>query len=98
MQEEKISPTLGENMLNGALRAGVIGFVAIAILIFFMYGFTNMIITTIILLGFMIVLFGFIKVSDYALSLSGIAAIILAIGMAVDANILIFERFNEELK
>ncbi|MBU0626325.1 MMPL family transporter [Patescibacteria group bacterium] len=98
MQEEKISPTLGENMLNGALRAGVIGFVAIAILMFFMYGFTNMIITTLILSGFMIVLFGFIKVSDYALSLSGIAAIILSIGMAVDANILIFERYREEIK
>jgi len=61
--------------------AGVIGFIAIAILIFFMYGLKNMIATVLVLGGFLIVLFAFIKVSDYALSLSGIAAIILAIGM-----------------
>lgn len=44
------------------------------------------------------VLLAIIKLIDYALSLSGIAAIILSIGMAIDANILIFERMNEEIK
>lgn len=47
---------------------------------------------------FFIVLLATLKLIDYALSLSGIAAIILSIGMAVDANILIFERMNEEVK
>jgi preprotein translocase subunit SecD len=46
---------------------------------------------------FMVVLAAFLKLVDYALSLSWIAAIILSIGMAVDANILIFERMNEEV-
>jgi len=63
-----------------------------------MYDFKKMILTSIVLGSFLTLLFGLIKLSDYALSLSGIAAIILAIGMAVDANILMYERFKEEIK
>lgn len=98
MQEEKINPSLGTNALTGSLIAGLIGFIAIAILIFFMYGFKKMILTSIVLIVFLAILAGFMKLTDYALSLSGIAAIILAIGMWVDANILIYERLREELK
>lgn len=98
MQEEKISPTLGENALNGALRAGLIGFVAIMVLLYFMYGIRKMILTGIVLIVFLAVLAAFMKLTDYALSLSGIAVIILSIGMWVDANILIYERLNEELQ
>ena len=47
---------------------------------------------------YFMVLLAILKLIDYALSLSGIAAIILSIGMAVDANVLIFERMNEEVK
>jgi preprotein translocase subunit SecD len=47
---------------------------------------------------FMALLLAFLKLIDYALSLSGIAAIILSLWMAVDANVLIFERLHEELK
>ena len=57
-----------------------------------------MILTSIVLIVFLTVLAAFMKLSDYAFSLSGIAAIILAIGMGVDANILIYERLREELK
>jgi len=98
MQEEKISPTLGDNAFTWALWAMFAGFIAIAVLIFFMYDLKRMILTCMVLGSFLILLFGLIKLSDYALSLSGIAAIILAIGMAVDANILMYERFNEEIK
>lgn len=98
MQEEKISPTLGDNALNGALRAGLIGFIAILILLYFMYGIKKMLITGIVLISFLTVLAAFMKLTDYALSLSGIAVIILSIGMGVDANILIYERLREELK
>lgn len=98
MQEEKINPSLGINALTWALIAGLIWFIAIAILIFFMYGFKKMVLTSIVLFVFLTILAGFMKISDYALSLSGIAAIILSIGMGVDANILIYERLREELK
>ena len=98
MQEEKISPSLWANTLTGALIAALIGIVAIAVMMFVFYGFKKMLITTIILLVFISLLGWFMKLTDYALSLSGIAAIILALGMAVDANILIYERFREEMK
>ena len=98
MQEEKISPTLGDNALNGALRAGLIGFFAIMVLLYFMYGYKRMLLTAMVLISFLTVLAAFMKLTDYALSLSGIAVIVLSIGMWVDANILIYERLNEELK
>ncbi len=98
MQEEKISPSLGTNALTWALFAGLIGCVAISVLMLLMYGWKKMILTSIVLVSFIAVLAAFLKVSDYALSLSGIAAIILSLGMAVDANVLIYERLNEELK
>ena len=98
MQEEKISPSLGTNALTGALFAGLIGIIAISLLILAMYGWKKMILTTMVLIVFISVLAAILKVFDYALSLSGIAAIILAIGMAVDANVLIYERLREELK
>jgi preprotein translocase subunit SecD len=63
-----------------------------------MYGITKVAQTSIVLIAFLAVLFALMKLSDYALSLSGIAAIILSIGMAVDANILMYERLREELK
>lgn len=98
MQEEKISPSLGDNALSGALRAGLIGLIAIMILIYLMYGYKKMLLTGIVLISFLVLLAAFMKLTDYALSLSGIAVIILSIGMGVDANILIYERLREELK
>lgn len=98
MQEEKINPSLGVSALTGALRAGLIGFLAIMALIWSMYGYKKMILTGMVLIVFLTVLAAFMKLSDYALSLSGIAAIILSLGMGVDANILIYERLREELK
>jgi preprotein translocase subunit SecD len=67
-------------------------------LLYFMYGFKKMILTSIVLIWFLMVLAAFMKLTDYALSLSGIAVIILSIGMWVDANILMYERLREELK
>jgi len=96
MQEEKISPTLGEDALSGAMLAGAIGIVLIIMLMRWMYGWRKAVVTTGVLLTFVIALLGLMKLTSYALSLSGIAAIILSIGMWVDANILIYERVREE--
>ncbi len=98
MQEEKISPSLGDNALTGAMRASLIGFAAIMALICVMYGYKKMILTGMVLIAFIMVLAAFMKATDYALSLSGIAVIILSIGMSVDSNILIYERLREELR
>ncbi len=62
----------------------------------YLYDFRKSTIAIITLLAFFIVLAAIIKIVGYALSLSGIAAVLLSIGMAVDANILIYERLKEE--
>lgn len=98
LQEEKVSPSLGDSAFQGALIATGVGTLAIIIYMFFIYGRRKAAVTTATMFFFFIVLLATLKLIDYALSLSGIAAIILSIGMAVDANILIFERMNEEVK
>ena len=97
LQEEKVSPSLGDYAFQGALIATLVGIIAIVLYIFFIYGRRKAIVTAATMVMFMVVLAAFLKLVDYALSLSWIAAIILSIGMAVDANILIFERMNEEV-
>lgn len=97
-QEEKVSPSLWDNAFTGALIAAAVGALAIIIYIFCIYGRRKALVTTATILFYFVVLLAIIKLIDYALSLSGIAAIILSIGMAVDANILIFERMNEEIQ
>ncbi len=96
MQEEKVSPTLWENALNWALLAMAIGFIAIWLYMSFTYGWKKWLVSLISLTTYTLVLFAVVKIFDYALSLSGIAAVILSIWMAVDANVLIFERMREE--
>ena len=98
LQEEKVSPSLGDSAFQGALVATGVGVLAIIIYIFFIYGRRKATVTTATMIFYFIVLLAILKLIDYALSLSGIAAIILSIGMAVDANVLIFERMNEEVK
>ena len=97
-QEEKISPSLGSNALQWALVAAAIGIIAIFVLVFILYWTRKALVTIWVLLAFLSALWLFMKLVDFALSLSGIAAVILSIWMAVDANILIFERMREELK
>ena len=96
MQEDKVSPTLWDNALVWALIAALVGIIAIFFYIRIMYGFKKAIVTLWVLLSFIIVLWWFMKLVDYALSLSWIAAVILSIWMAVDSNILIYERMKEE--
>ena len=98
LQEEKVSPSLWDSAFQGAIIATIVGLIAIIIYIFCIYGGRKAIVTATTMIMFMVVLAAILKLIDYALSLSGIAAIILSIGMAVDANILIFERMNEEVK
>ena len=96
MQEEKVSATLWDNALNWALIALALWFVLIWAYMTYLYGWKRWFISLISLFIYSLILFAFVKLIDYALSLSGIAAIILSVGMAVDANVLIFERMNEE--
>lgn len=95
--EEKVSPTLGASALSGAFAAAGIGFIVIYLLMFFMYGFKKANIVIITLIVFVAFLMAIFKLFGVVSSLSAIAAAILTIGMAVDSNVLIFERLKEEL-
>lgn len=94
--EEKVSPKLGQYALTGALYAGLVGLVAVFVYMSLMYGVRQGIVAVITLSFFLVVLFAFVKFIGYALSLSGLAAVLLSIGMGVDANVLIYERIKEE--
>ena len=96
MQEEKVSPSLGQNAFTWALIAMFVWFVVIYLYMTYLYGWKKWLVSLISLGVYTLVLFAIVKIIDYALSLSGIAAIILSIWMAVDANVLIFERMKEE--
>jgi protein-export membrane protein SecD len=78
------------------MKAMLAGLVLIYLYMTIMYGFKKGLISLLSLSLFALVLLAIVKLIDYALSLSGIAAIILSIGMAVDTNVLIFERMKEE--
>lgn len=98
MQEDKVSPSLWEKALQWALIAALIWTLAIFVYIALKYGLKKWFITLCVLLSFIAILAWIMKLINYALSLSWIAAVILSIWMAVDSNILIYERMKEEIK
>ena len=96
MQEEKIAPTLGDSALQWALLATLVWILAMYVYMYINYWFKKAMVTLWVLIYFLIITAFIIKLIDYALSLSWIAAVILSLWMAIDANILIYERQNEE--
>ncbi len=97
LEQQKIGPTLGLRSLEMSLFAGVLGLLVIVIFMVVLYGRFGMIASVALMLYTVFVLALF-KVIPITLTLAGIAGFILSIGMAVDANILIFERMREELR
>ena len=98
-----IGPTLGRDSVNRSITAGAIGLLIVVLFMLLYYrlpGFlADVALTVYALVIFAIYKFGIPGVFDYVtLTLPGIAGFILSIGMAVDANILIFERMKEELR
>ena len=96
IQERNVDAVLGSESLTKSLTAGIIGFVLVLIFMISYYKIPGIIasLTLIIYLVFVIAIF---KILPVTLTLSGAAALILSIGFAVDANILISERIKEEL-
>jgi len=97
-----VSPTLGGGALDSILIAGVIAFVLIAIYMIVVYRLAG-VVATISLFGQVVctiaAISGFFpNISSFTLTIPGIAGIILAVGMGVDANVVTFERVKEELK
>jgi preprotein translocase subunit SecD len=97
IEERTVGATLGQDSVNKSLIAGAIGLGIVAIFMIANYGFYGLIadIALIIYILFSLAIFKLVPVT---LTLAGITGFILSIGMAVDANILIFERMKEELR
>ena len=97
IQERNVDAVLGSESLTKSLTAGIIGFILVLIFMISYYKIPGLIasITLVIYLTFLVAIF---KILPVTLTLSGAAALILSIGFAVDANILISERIKEELK
>jgi len=97
IQERTVDAILGSDSLQRSLVAGFIG-LALILLFMIIYYRMSGVIAAISLIIYSVLLLGIFKLLPVTLTLSGIAAAILSIGMAVDANILIFERMKEELR
>jgi preprotein translocase subunit SecD len=97
LSSEQISATLGDKFLSQSLLAGFLG---IAMVITFMLVYYRAIglIASFALVYYTLVVFGIFRLVPVTLTLAGIAGFVLSVGMAVDANILIFERMKEELR
>jgi preprotein translocase subunit SecD len=102
IEQESISASLGDESLHKSLFAGMIGVAAVIVFMILYYRLLGLIAAFALLLytALLMTVFKFSSLTPFAitLTLSGIAGFILSIGMAVDANILIFERTWEELK
>ncbi|MCQ2433046.1 MAG: protein translocase subunit SecD, partial [Clostridia bacterium] len=94
---ESIGPTLGEKALETSIIAGGIGIFLVMIFMSVMYALPGLM-SAIALLGYIGLVGVIIVITKVNLSLPGIAGIILSVGMAVDANVIIFERIKEELR
>ncbi len=94
---ESIGPTLGADALRAGMHAGLIGILAIMLLLVLWYRLPGLIaaVSLLVYTAVMLALFKYIPVT---LTSAGIAGFIISLGMAVDANILIFERTKEELR
>ncbi len=92
-----VSASLGEEALNTSVTAAVIGLILVIIFMIIMYRIPG-VVASMSLVGYTAVVILCLIVGDVTLTLPGIAGIILSIGMAVDANVIIFERIKEELR
>ena len=97
IEESLVGPTLGADSIAKSKTAGIIG-IGLVMLFMLLYYRLPGFIADIALIIYSILVFAVFKVVPVTLTLAGIAGFILSIGMAVDANILIFERTKEELK
>ena len=96
IQEDVVGPSLGQEAIHDGLWSFVIGFILILVYMIMYYGLTAGLIADFALLCNVFLLAGILSSFSAVLTLPGIAGIVLTMGMAVDANVLIYERIREE--
>jgi protein-export membrane protein SecD len=97
IEERSVGPSLGRDSIRMGIKAALLGF-ALVILFMIIYYKLSGIIASITLMFNLLIVFGLLAYLGAALTLPGLAGVVLTIGMSIDANVLIFERIREELK
>ncbi|CAA9541945.1 MAG: Protein translocase subunit SecD [uncultured Thermomicrobiales bacterium] len=97
IQNQTVGPSLGQDSIDRSILAGAIGLGAVALFMIFYYRLPGFL-SVVALLIYTSITFAIFKLIPVTLTLAGIAGFILSIGMAVDANVLIFARLKEELR
>ena len=97
IEERTVGPDLGQDSINAGVFALIIGFILVIVFMFFKYKVFGLIANITLILN-LFLLVGILTLFEATLTLPGIAGIILTVGMAVDANVLIFERIKEEIR
>ena len=92
-----VGPSLGRDSIDAGVKAGIIGSILVIVFMIFYYRLSGAIADFALILN-IIMLMGVLSMFNATLTLPGIAGIILAIGMAVDSNVLMFERIRDELR
>tara|TARA_B100000963_G_scaffold140061_1_gene121962 strand:+ start:283 stop:1824 length:1542 start_codon:yes stop_codon:yes gene_type:complete len=97
VEERTVGPDLGEDSIKSGIISLIVGFILVILFMLYKYKIFGLIANT-ALIANLLMLMGVLTILEATLTLPGIAGIILTVGMAVDANVLIFERIREELK
>jgi protein-export membrane protein SecD len=97
VEERTVGPDLGEDSIKSGIISLLVGFILVILFMLYKYKVFGLIANT-ALIANLLMLIGVLTILEATLTLPGIAGIILTVGMAVDANVLIFERIREELK
>ena len=97
IEERTVGPDLGQDSINAGIISLIIGFSLVILFMILKYRFFGLIANVTLIVN-LFLLIGILTIFEATLTLPGIAGIILTVGMAVDANVLIYERIKEELK
>ncbi len=97
IQEQTVDATLGSDSIKKSVTAGAIGILLVVLFMILYYRMSGFV-ATLALMIYGLILLAIFKLVPITLTLAGIAAMVVSIGMAVDANILIFERMKEEMR
>jgi preprotein translocase subunit SecD len=97
VQSTQVEPTLGKEIVHQSMVAGIVGVVLVIVFMIIFYSLPGLL-ADCALVMYAIFVLGFMALFRGVLTLPGVAGLILGIGMAVDANIIIFERIKDELR
>ncbi|MBD5553048.1 MAG: protein translocase subunit SecD [Desulfovibrio sp.] len=97
LEERSVGPSLGQESIDSGIRAALVGAALVILFMWFYYGLSGLIADLMLCFTMLIIMAG-MGAFGATLTLPGIAGIVLTIGMAVDANVLIYERIREEIR